>query len=241
MASFLSFSPLNHWSEDLICLSSCAKRLRCCKEEKKKVQAPETLSEKKHPCAPLVQLCLGFVCACVCVCDCLICCLFLNFFSTLFYFTILYWFCHTLTWLFIVLICKFIFNWRIIALQYCVGLCHTSAWISHRHTYVPSLPPHPTPLGCHRAPGLSSLRHTANSHWLAILHTVMYMFPCCCLNSSPSLHPPLHSQVCSLCLHLHCCPANRFISSLSLDSIYTHWYMKFGFLFLAYFTRYNRL
>ena len=29
------------------------------------------------------------------------------------------------------------------------------------------LPPHPTPLGCHRAPDLSSLDHTANSHWLS--------------------------------------------------------------------------
>ena len=33
----------------------------------------------------------------------------------------------------------FIFNWRIIALQYCVGFCHTSTWISHRYTYAPSL------------------------------------------------------------------------------------------------------
>ena len=56
----------------------------------------------------------------------------------------------------------FIFNWRIIALQYCVGFCHISTWISHRDTigirmsppswnYLPS--PAPTlPLGCHRAP-----------------------------------------------------------------------------------------
>ena len=29
------------------------------------------------------------------------------------------------------------------------------------------LPPHPTPLGCHRAPDLSSLHHTANFHWLS--------------------------------------------------------------------------
>ena len=32
----------------------------------------------------------------------------------------------------------FIFNWRMIALQCCVGFCHTSAWIGHRYTYVPS-------------------------------------------------------------------------------------------------------
>ena len=30
----------------------------------------------------------------------------------------------------------FIFNWRIVALQYCVGFCHTATWISHRYTYV---------------------------------------------------------------------------------------------------------
>ena len=62
---------------------------------------------------------------------------------------------------FFLLINSFIFNWRIIALQYCVSFCRTSAWISHRYTNVslplepPShLPPHPTPLGCHRALGL---------------------------------------------------------------------------------------
>ena len=44
----------------------------------------------------------------------------------------------------------FIFDWRIIALQYCVGFCHTATWISHRYTYAPfllNLPPtsHPIP------------------------------------------------------------------------------------------------
>ena len=34
---------------------------------------------------------------------------------------------------------KFIFNWSIIALQYCVGFSHTTTWISHKYTYVPSL------------------------------------------------------------------------------------------------------
>ena len=38
----------------------------------------------------------------------------------------------------------FIFNWRRIALQYCVDFCHISTWTSHRYAYVPSLltPPH---------------------------------------------------------------------------------------------------
>ena len=43
----------------------------------------------------------------------------------------------------------FIFNWRIIALQYCVGFCHTSTWISHRYTYVPSWTPLPPPTPFH--------------------------------------------------------------------------------------------
>ena len=66
-----------------------------------------------------------------------------------------------------VYILKFMFNWRMIALQYCVGFCRTSTWISHRYTYVPSLlnllptPSHPSRLS------QSSLHHTANSHWLS--------------------------------------------------------------------------
>ena len=47
----------------------------------------------------------------------------------------------------LLLVCFLIlfFNWRIIALQYCVSFCHTSALISHRYTYVPSLQNLPPP------------------------------------------------------------------------------------------------
>ena len=38
------------------------------------------------------------------------------------------------------------------------------------------LPMPPIPLGCQKAPGLSPLYHTANSHWLSILYMVMYVF-----------------------------------------------------------------
>ena len=78
----------------------------------------------------------------------------------------------------------FILNWKIITLQYCAGLCHTSAWISHRYMYVLSpwtSLPCPTPCYPSRlsqSPGLSSLSQTANSHRLSTLHMVVYMFPC---------------------------------------------------------------
>ena len=55
----------------------------------------------------------------------------------------------------------YFFNWRVIVLQCCGGLCSTSTWISHHyiyiHTYISppscaSLPPHPTPLCYTQAP-----------------------------------------------------------------------------------------
>ena len=74
------------------------------------------------------------------------------------------------------------FNWRIITLQHCDGFSHTSIWIGHRHTHIPSIlssasqvPPQPIPPGCHRAVALGALRHTSNLHWLSILHMVTYV------------------------------------------------------------------
>ena len=37
------------------------------------------------------------------------------------------------------LILNLFFNWRIIALQNCVGFCQTSIWVIHMYMYVPSL------------------------------------------------------------------------------------------------------
>ena len=59
----------------------------------------------------------------------------------------------------------------------------------------PPSPSHPSRLS--QSPDLSSLSHTANSHWLSILHMVVYMFPCY------SLHPPTLFFPCtpvSICL-----------------------------------------
>ena len=77
------------------------------------------------------------------------------------------------------------------------------------------LPSHPRPLGCHnRASGFELPASSTN--WLSILHVVMYMFS---VTLSIRLLPPLPTlcpQVCSLCLHLHCCPADRFIHIIFL-------------------------
>ena len=78
---------------------------------------------------------------------------------------------------------KFIFNWRIIALQCCVGFCHTTMSISYKYTHVPSLLNFsPTPYSIHlsrssQSTGLISLCYTAASHQLAILHVIyIHMF-----------------------------------------------------------------
>ena len=109
------------------------------------------------------------------------------------------------------------FNWKIIALQRCVLFYHTSTWISQRYMYVPSfpLPAHPTTLGCHRARSLISPQRRVNFHWQSILHTVMYMFQCYCLNSFHSLYillPELPTfsgfvnlgTVLYFCFYFHC-------------------------------------
>ena len=63
------------------------------------------------------------------------------------------------------------------------------------------------------------------------------------LHTSHPLVPPTTPcpYICSLCLCLHCCLENKSISTLFLDSIYMCQYMIFLFLFLTYFTLYNRL
>ena len=120
-------------------------------------------------------------------------------------------------------IISFVFNWRIMALQCCIGFCHTSPWVSHRYTYDPSLvnppPTSPHPLACCRAPGLSSLRRAANPHCWSTLPTVMYMFQRYSSSLSLPLLPPLCPQACSLGL---CLPCSLFISPVFPDSTYLH-------------------
>ena len=52
------------------------------------------------------------------------------------------------------------------------------------------------------------------------------------LPNIPSISPHVFRSV--LCLFLHCCPENKFISSIFLDSIYIRQYMIFLFLTSLY-------
>ena len=113
-----------------------------------------------------------------------------------FYFTILYWFCHT------------------------------STWIRHRCTCVPHpetlshLPPHTIPLGHPSAPARSILYPASNLDWWFISYMILYMFQC---HSPKSSHPHRLSQSpegCSIHLCLFCCLAYRVIVTIFLNSIY---------------------
>ena len=120
-----------------------------------------------------------------------------------------------------VIIYLFIFDWKIISLQYSVGFCHTSTGISHRYTYVlsllnlPSSPPHPSRFL--QSPSVSSLNHTANSHWLSI-------FTCGSVYVSVLLSPFVpHSPSSPLCVHYSVlyfcvCIAALQVGSLVLSS-----------------------
>ena len=129
-------------------------------------------------------------------------CLFFFFFLSEFfffnYFTILYWFCHT------------------------------STWIHHRYTHVPHpkppslLPPCTIPLGRSSAPAPSIQYHALNLDWRFISYMILYMFQC---HSPKSSHPipfPLSPKDCSIHLCLFCCLAYRVIITIFLNSIHMH-------------------
>ena len=109
--------------------------------------------------------------------------IFIGFFQfyLFIYFTILYWFCHTLTW-----------------------ICHGGACVPHPEP--PShLPPHPIPLGHPSAPAPSTLYHASNLDWRFISHMIIYMFQC---HSPKSSHPrplPQSPKDSSIHLCLFCC------------------------------------
>ena len=114
---------------------------------------------------------------------------------TLFYFTILYWFCHTLTW-----------------------IHHGCTWVP-KHELPSHLPPHNISLGHPRAPAPSMLYPASDIDWRFVSYMIVYMFQCHSPKSSHLLLP-LSPRVCSTHLCLFCCPAYRVIIAIFLNSIY---------------------
>ena len=117
-------------------------------------------------------------------------------FLTLFYFTILYWFCHT------------------------------STWIHHRCTWVPNPephshhPPHIISLGHPSAPAPSILYPASNLDWQFVSYMILYMFQ---YHSPKSSHPrplPQSPKDCSIHLCLFCCLIYKVIIAIFLNSIY---------------------
>ena len=122
---------------------------------------------------------------------------------------------------------KIFFNFTIL-----YWFCHTSTWICHRCTCVPHpeppshLPPHPIPLGHPSAPAPSTLYHASNLNWRFISHMIIYMFQCHFPKSSNPRLLPQNPKDCSIHLCLFCYLACRviiqFICSIMSDSPLPH-------------------
>ena len=116
------------------------------------------------------------------------------------------------------------FNWRIIALQCCVGFSWITMWISCKHTYICSLLSLPLTLP-RQVPALEVItEHEPSSRAIQLLPAGhLFTRSCMYVRATLSVHPtlsfPTVSKVHSLRLRLYSCPASRFISTIneSLD------------------------
>ena len=115
------------------------------------------------------------------------------------YFTILYWFCHT------------------------------STWICHRYTRVPHpespshLPPCTIPLGRPSAPAPSIQYHASNLDWHFISYMILYMFQCH-LPNHPTLS--LSHRVQKIVLYI-CVSFAVSLTGLLLPSFYCGYKSKY--------------
>ena len=89
---------------------------------------------------------------------------------------------------------------------------------------------------------LISLCYVASSHQLSILHSVVYICPCHSLTSSQLTlpHPCDLKSILYFCIFIPVLPLGSS-ELFFLDSIYTCQHTVFDFLFLTYFTLYDRL
>ena len=139
-------------------------------------------------------------------------------------------FCCCYEWdYFISFLKKYLFNWRLIAFQFCGGFCHTLTWISHRGSHVP--PPSWTPFPPPSPPYPSRLSQSTGFEYPAscIKPALVIYFTCGNIYvqcfSLKSSHPrllPQSARVCSLHLCLFCCLEYRIVIIVFLISIYMY-------------------
>ena len=118
---------------------------------------------------------------------------FLIFIFTLFYFTILCWFHHRLTWI------------------------HHGCTCDPTHEPPSYLPPHNIPLDHPHAPAPSMLYPASDIDWWFDSYMIVYMFQCHSPKSSHPLPLPLSPKVRYTHLCLLCCLAYRVIIAIFLN------------------------
>ena len=142
--------------------------------------------------------------------------------------------------------------WSIIALQWCVSFCCITKWISYTYTYIPisppscvSLPPslsHPSRWS--QSTELISLCYVPASHYLSILHLVVYICPCHSLTSSQlTLHPPhVLKSILYICIFIPVLPLGSSEPFFSFFRFHVY-VLAYGICFSLsdYFTLYDRL
>ena len=94
----------------------------------------------------------------------------------------------------------FIFNWRIIALECCVGFCHTTVRISHISPPSWTSLPAGSPPRSSQSPELNSVCYTVTSHWLSISHTVVCIKATLSIRPTPSFPCCVHKTVLCICV-----------------------------------------
>ena len=115
----------------------------------------------------------------------------------------------------------YLFYWSVIALQHHVSFCcKQRASAMCIHTFSPSWISVPTPSHGSRSSQSSRPTPLLYSGFPSSLScTWKCMYVSATLSFSHPLLPAQCSQVCSLPLRLHSCPANRYINTIFLDSV----------------------